>query len=89
MAEINKKAAYDPWEDKVPVNLFYDGANYRDDVYVGVNGRKFQIKRGVDVMVPRCVKEVLDNSEKMKRQHEERLRRLIQEDNGFHKYTDM
>ena len=88
MAEINKKAAYDPWEDKVPVKLFYDGANYKDDVYVAVNTRKFLIKRGVDVMVPRCVKEVLDNSEKMSRQYEERMRKLL-EDRGYHKYTDM
>ena len=88
MAEINKKAAYDPWEDKVPVNLFYDGVNYKDDVYVAVNCHRFQIKRDVDVMVPRCVKEVLDNSERMKRRHDERMRKLL-EDKGFHKYTDM
>ena len=34
------------------------------DVYVAVNGRRFQIQRGVEVKVPYFVKEVLDNSER-------------------------
>lgn len=48
--------------DKVKIKLFYDGARYKDDVFVGVNGRRYQIKRGVEVEVPLAVKEVLDNS---------------------------
>ena len=48
--------------DKVMIKLFYDGARYKDDVFVGVNGRRYQIKRGVEVEVPLAVKEVLDNS---------------------------
>lgn len=48
--------------DKVTIKLFYDGARYKDDVFVGVNGRRYQIKRGVEVEVPLAVKEVLDNS---------------------------
>ena len=45
--------------DKVTIKLFYDGARYKDDVFVGVNGRRYQIKRGVEVEVPLAVKEVL------------------------------
>jgi hypothetical protein len=88
MAEA-KKQGYDPWEDKVPVTLFYDGANYKEDVYVAVNGRRFQIKRGVEVMIPRCVKEVLDNSERMKRERDERLIKLRTEEDGYHKLGSM
>lgn len=36
-----------------------------EDVYVAVNDRTWQIKRGVDVEVPRCVAEVLKNREKI------------------------
>ena len=36
-----------------------------DNVPVGVNGRKWLIKRGVDVEVPECVAEVLRNKEEM------------------------
>ena len=49
-------------QEPVTVKLFKDNKNYKDDVFVAVNGRTFQIKRGVEVQVPRYVKEVLDNS---------------------------
>lgn len=37
----------------------------KDDVYVAVNGRSYQIKRGVDVEVPDYVAEVLQHKEEM------------------------
>lgn len=46
----------------------------QDDVFVGINGQTFKIKRGVAVEVPLYVKEVLDNSEAME---EEALRRSL------------
>lgn len=49
-------------EEKVPVHLFKDNGKYKDDVFVAVNGRSFQIKRGETVMVPRFVAEILDQS---------------------------
>lgn len=49
-------------EELVTIRLFKDNERYRDDVFVSVNGRTFQIKRGVEVQVPRYVQEVLDNS---------------------------
>lgn len=36
----------------------------QDDVFVRVNQRTWQIKRGVTVQVPACVAEVLENSER-------------------------
>ena len=37
----------------------------KDDVPVGVNGRTWLIKRGVEVEVPECVAEVLKHKEEM------------------------
>ena len=51
-----------PLEELVTIRLFKDNERYRDDVFVSVNGRTFQLKRGVEVQVPRYVQEVLDNS---------------------------
>ena len=48
----------------VKIKLFKDSKNYTSDVFVAVNGRTYQIKRGVEVEVPEYVAEVLRNSEK-------------------------
>ena len=37
----------------------------KDDVYVAVNGKSYQIKRGVDVEGPDYVAEVLQHKEEM------------------------
>ena len=37
----------------------------QDDVYVSVNDRNWQIKRGVEVEVPECVLEVLNHQTEM------------------------
>lgn len=52
-----------PWEDLVTIKLFKDNDNYRDDVFVSVNGHNYQIQRGVAVQVPRCIAEVIAQSE--------------------------
>lgn len=49
-------------EEKVPVMLMKDNNKYRDDVTVIYNGKNYQIKRGITVMVPRKIKNVLDDS---------------------------
>lgn len=49
-------------EKMVKIKLFKDNDRYKEDVFVAVNGRAYMIKRGVEVEVPECVKEVLDNS---------------------------
>ena len=50
-------------EKMVKIRLFKDGKAYVDDVFVGVNGKTYQIKRGVEIEVPESVAEVLRNSE--------------------------
>ena len=36
----------------------------KDDVWVAINGQSWLIKRGVEVEVPACVAELLENSDK-------------------------
>ena len=50
------------YEEKVPVRLFKDNGKYKDDVFVGVNGKGWLIKRGETVMVPRYVAGILSQS---------------------------
>jgi hypothetical protein len=59
MATVNSKG-----EKMVKIRLFKDRKSYTEDVFVSVNGRTFQIKRGVEVEVPDYVAEVLQNSQK-------------------------
>lgn len=61
-AQTQEAAQKNPLEELVTIRLFKDNERYRDDVFVSVNGRTLQIKRGVEVQVPRYVQEVLDNS---------------------------
>ena len=46
----------------VKIKLFKDNGQYKDDVFVAVNGQSYQIMRGVEVEVPEAVAEVLENS---------------------------
>jgi hypothetical protein len=47
----------------VKVKLFKDNRRYKGDVFVSVNGRRYQIQRGVEVEVPPEVAEVLEHSQ--------------------------
>lgn len=51
-----------PAEELVTVKLFKDNERYKDDVFVAVNGQRFQIQRGVPVQVPKYVADVLEQS---------------------------
>ena len=50
------------YKEPVPVMLIKDRNRYKEDVTVTVNGVNYQIRRGVSVMVPRCVALVLERS---------------------------
>lgn len=49
-------------EELVTVNLFKDGRDYKDDVFVCINGKNKVVKRGEDVLIPKAYKKVLDQS---------------------------
>ena len=60
MAETKK----DPLLEPVPFTAFKDDDKYKDDIFVAVNGKTMQIKRGETVMIPRYVYNVLVESQK-------------------------
>ena len=71
-----------PEEQKEPTEkifLFKDDGAYKDDLFVSVNGRNFQIQRGVEVEVPACVAEVIRNSDRQKQLAEQRLEKLVEQ----------
>ena len=60
MAEARKENAEKLVKIKLPLDK-----DHKDDVFVSVNERTWLIKRGVEVTVPECVKEVIRNREAM------------------------
>lgn len=69
MAEAEHKAGQEkvaaaPDKELVTIHLFKDNERYKDDVFVAVNGKRWQIKRGVDVQVPKYVADLLEQSRK-------------------------
>lgn len=65
------------WNKRVSIKLFYDGEKYKDDVFVGWNGKRYRIKRGVEVNVPLGVLRIIQRSEEMDRQTAARIQRLV------------
>lgn len=68
-AETNEIAAKEsaapkPGVERVKIRLFKDGHDYKDDVFVCVNGESYLIKRGEDVEVPSYIADILRLSEK-------------------------
>lgn len=62
--EKTKKSKLFPNEPLVKIKIPITRTE-NDDVFVAVNGKSMQIKRGVEVEVPKCIAEVLERSEKM------------------------
>ena len=62
-AKRNKEIAAETerMNELVPVLLFKDSDKYKDDLPVGLNGKLYVIKRGVTVMVPRAVAEIVEH----------------------------
>ena len=51
-------------ENLVSVNLFKDNKDYKDDVFVCINGKNMLVKRGVEVKIPEAYAKVLAQSMK-------------------------
>ena len=64
MAE--KKTAAAPTEERVKVKIPRAPAGESDTVFVGLNGKNYLIKRGVEVEVPVGVAKILEYSEQAK-----------------------
>ena len=61
---------------KVKLRLFRDSNQYKDPLYVAVNGESYLIPRGVEVEVPYYIAEVIENSLKEDQKTAETLRIL-------------
>lgn len=78
--EIEEKVVEKPiderayWRERVPFRAFKDSGRYKDDIIVGLNGRVYVIKRGVEVMIPRNVREIILQS----MEQDERTAELIE-----------
>lgn len=68
MAEKAKKEAVNETAEKMVTIKIDRHSKDEGDVFVSVNERTWQIKRGVYVDVPECVKEVLDNAQQAEEQ---------------------
>lgn len=63
-AQAAEIAAANKWLDEpVTIQLFKDGKDYKDDLFVSVNNKRWQIRRGVPVTVPRKVSLQVADSE--------------------------
>ena len=54
-----KSPTVNPWADTVKIRLFSDAGRYKDDLFAAVNGRRYVIRRGEEVELPRCVAQVI------------------------------
>ena len=59
-----KKSQLFPNEPTVTVNIPITRSE-KEDVWVAVNGKSMQIKRGIDVEVPLCIAKALEHSQNM------------------------
>lgn len=50
--------------ERVPFKAFKDNNKYKDDIVIGHNGKFYQIQRGVQVMIPRFIYLLIEDSER-------------------------
>ena len=61
-----RKKAEARLKKRIPFKALYDGEKYVDDITVTVNGTNYVIRRGITVMIPRFVYNVLSEQERQK-----------------------
>lgn len=66
----------DRMNEDVEIELMYDGMTYKDDVLVRVDGKRYQIRRGVRVKVPRKVADIIRQQQKQDRHTANMIRGL-------------
>lgn len=62
MSEVKTPEAKPAKEKRYIINVTHGNDIEPKKIFVGANGREFQIERGKDVSVPKCVLEALDNA---------------------------
>lgn len=71
------------WDEPVPLRLFRDGRDYKADVFVSANNYRAQIKRGIEVMVPRRIARVIEEALDQSNIASDRLREAAEYIAGF------
>ena len=78
-AEVSAEKEKTAEEERVKIKLFKDNKDYKDDLTVGVNGKLYIIKRGIEVEVPKSVAEVIENSIKQDQETADMIESLVNE----------
>lgn len=78
-AEVSVEKEKTAEEERVKIKLFKDNKDYKDDLTVGVNGKLYIIKRGIEVEVPKSVAEVIENSIKQDQETADMIESLVNE----------
>lgn len=76
MAGKTKKADAAVKQGMVKIRLFKDNERYKDDVFVGLNGKFYTIKRGVDVEVPVGVAKIIEQSLKQRQATQDAIQQM-------------
>lgn len=75
---MEKKKNLDPMTETVSVTLPRATGKEENFVFVGFNGRGYNILRGEPVSVPRPVAEILDEAERQQLRQEQFIRRQLE-----------
>ena len=75
---MEKKKNLDPMTETVTVTLPRATGKEENFVFVGFNGRGYNILRGEPVSVPRPVAEILDEAERQQLRQEQFIRRQLE-----------
>lgn len=72
-----------PYEEKefVKIKLFKDEYRYKNDLYVGINGKNWWIRRGKEVTVPKYVADFIEQT----MQEETKIWERVEEDEKNYK----
>ena len=78
MATETKKTeqGYDPMKDMITRVIPYARAGQKQSLWVGLNGKTYNIPRGKPVELPAAVWEIIDRMMAAERKYEEELRSL-------------
>lgn len=63
LSELQIKESNSEMNKKVRLKLFKDNEHYKQPLFVRVGGKAYNIERGVEVLVPKCVAEVIEQQE--------------------------
>ena len=66
--------------EKVTVELFYDGDRYKDPLYVSVGNFRGMLQRGIPILVPRCVYFAIKDMERQQRSARNTIKLLSSRD---------